>query len=300
LITEITLRSLFSRFGVVADVAIKKIQFNPRLRIQNGYGFVHFPLTADGINAAIAATNLIRQYTIDRVTYDSCLTRSLEYVIATQKDVLPLIEPIRTPGEMMQQQQHHFQQQQLDSPQFASAQRSPHGAMDNRWPYESTMAVDTASPRIFQTSSRDSVESGSGKYDRGLDVSQFNHMRPSQASSAAPLQMNLAHLGMGQSSPSFALNPDSPSMQAMGERKSDDYSFSAAGGNSYPIMRKHQQVSPRSSFNSGYSYSGHSIDALNRASMDSGHSSNYNQQAASPTYLSNPSTSNNNPFQTYY
>jgi hypothetical protein len=29
LITETTLRSLFSRFGEVVDVAIKKIQFNP-------------------------------------------------------------------------------------------------------------------------------------------------------------------------------------------------------------------------------------------------------------------------------
>lgn len=29
LITETTLRSLFGRFGEVADIAIKKIQFNP-------------------------------------------------------------------------------------------------------------------------------------------------------------------------------------------------------------------------------------------------------------------------------
>jgi bisphosphoglycerate-dependent phosphoglycerate mutase len=285
LITEITLRSLFSRFGVVADVAIKKIQFNPRLRIQNGYGFVHFPLTADGINAAIAATNLIRQYTIDRVTYDSCLTRSLEYVIATQKDVLPLIEPIRTPGEMMQQ--HQLMQQQPDSPHFASAQRSPHGSMDNkRFSYD-IVPPNNTSPR-YQASSKDSLDSGSLKFSGSYDLT-FNEVRshPSPTYHQQQQQQQLHHqaqmnvpmsAGIGYLSGSA-----SPSSHSLGERKSDEFSYSSGlmtGMNSYQIMRK--QTSPRSSFNSGYS--GHSMDALTQASVESGHSFSAHQPASSPSF----------------
>jgi hypothetical protein len=53
------------------------------LRIQNGYGFVHFPLTLEGVQGAIAAVNALHQVTIDRITYDCSISHALtEYVVA--------------------------------------------------------------------------------------------------------------------------------------------------------------------------------------------------------------------------
>eukprot|EP00599_Poterioochromonas_sp_BG-1_P002057 CAMPEP_0173140268 /NCGR_PEP_ID=MMETSP1105-20130129/4776_1 /TAXON_ID=2985 /ORGANISM="Ochromonas sp., Strain BG-1" /LENGTH=429 /DNA_ID=CAMNT_0014053205 /DNA_START=68 /DNA_END=1357 /DNA_ORIENTATION=- len=81
LITEETIRGIFSQFGEVDDVTIKKSSMDAHS--QHGYGFVHFYLNDDGIDAAIRATSVVRQITVDGVLYDSCLTRSLEAVLHT-------------------------------------------------------------------------------------------------------------------------------------------------------------------------------------------------------------------------
>lgn len=51
------------------------------MRIQNGYGFVHYPMTVEGIQAAILSTRNIHQVTVDRVTYDCSLSHSLEQIV---------------------------------------------------------------------------------------------------------------------------------------------------------------------------------------------------------------------------
>jgi hypothetical protein len=78
LISEATIRGLFGLYGEVVDVALKKSQFDKNLKIQNGYGFVHFPLTEQGIKSAITAVNSLHQVTIDRVTYDCSVSHALE------------------------------------------------------------------------------------------------------------------------------------------------------------------------------------------------------------------------------
>lgn len=83
LISEATLRSLFSNYGEVIDVALKKSQFDKNLRIQNGYGFVHFSLSPDGVRGAIAAVNALHQVTIDRITYDCSISHALaDYLVS--------------------------------------------------------------------------------------------------------------------------------------------------------------------------------------------------------------------------
>eukprot|EP01031_Cornospumella_fuschlensis_P024800 gene24800-29965_t len=78
LISETTLRSLFGVYGEVVDVALKKSQFDKTLRVQNGYGFVHFPFTPDGIRSALTAVQCLHQVTIDRVTYDCSISHALQ------------------------------------------------------------------------------------------------------------------------------------------------------------------------------------------------------------------------------
>mmetsp|Transcript_13316 Transcript_13316/g.14424 ORF Transcript_13316/g.14424 Transcript_13316/m.14424 type:complete len:379 (+) Transcript_13316:93-1229(+) len=80
-ISESSLRSLFSQFGEVVDVTIKKSQFDPRLCLQNGYGFVHYPMSWEGVLSALKAIQVIHQVTIGPVTYDSTLSSSLRAII---------------------------------------------------------------------------------------------------------------------------------------------------------------------------------------------------------------------------
>lgn len=53
------------------------------MRIQNGYGFVHYALTLEGVQGAIAAVNALHQVTIDRITYDCSISHALaDYLVA--------------------------------------------------------------------------------------------------------------------------------------------------------------------------------------------------------------------------
>eukprot|EP01039_Chlorochromonas_danica_P000455 gene455-492_t len=94
LISEATLRSLFGIYGEVVDVALKKSQFDKNLRVQNGYGFVHYAFTPDGVRSALTAVQCLHQVTIDRVTYDCSISHGLQQYLLHAKD--PTLVPFRT------------------------------------------------------------------------------------------------------------------------------------------------------------------------------------------------------------
>jgi hypothetical protein len=54
------------------------------LKIQNGYGFIHYALNEAGVRAAITAVQSLHQVTIDRVTYDCSVSHALEDVLGPQ------------------------------------------------------------------------------------------------------------------------------------------------------------------------------------------------------------------------
>lgn len=49
--------------------------------IQNGYGFVHYPLTSEGIEAALQAVESLHQVTINNVSYDCSVSNQLRQVL---------------------------------------------------------------------------------------------------------------------------------------------------------------------------------------------------------------------------
>lgn len=55
------------------------------MRIQNGYGFIHFPLTSEGIQSALVATREVHQITVDRVIYDCTLSHLLESYLTPEQ-----------------------------------------------------------------------------------------------------------------------------------------------------------------------------------------------------------------------
>jgi hypothetical protein len=51
------------------------------MAIQNGYGFVHYPLTDDGIDAALRAVEALHQVTVNNVSYDCSVSNQLRQVL---------------------------------------------------------------------------------------------------------------------------------------------------------------------------------------------------------------------------
>jgi hypothetical protein len=77
-VTEATIRSVFSTFGELINISIKKSEIDRVMGEQHGYGFVHFPLTDAGIQSALKASQSLTQAYVQNVLYDCCLTWSLE------------------------------------------------------------------------------------------------------------------------------------------------------------------------------------------------------------------------------
>lgn len=64
--------------------------------IQNGYGFVHFPLTNEGIKSALQAVEALHQVTINHISYDCSVSNQLRQVLSQME---------RNPGALKNQGQ---------------------------------------------------------------------------------------------------------------------------------------------------------------------------------------------------
>eukprot|EP01039_Chlorochromonas_danica_P006770 gene6770-7480_t len=78
LINEESLRILFSTYGVVLDVSIKKSYLDESINRQCGYGFVHFSANSEGLKNALAAVAALNDATIDGVCYKCSISHNLE------------------------------------------------------------------------------------------------------------------------------------------------------------------------------------------------------------------------------
>lgn len=77
LVTEQVLRDIFSHYGVVLDVSLKKSTVEEERNFQTGYGFVHYPSSQEGVNSAIAAIDSLNSTVIDGVAYDCRISDNL-------------------------------------------------------------------------------------------------------------------------------------------------------------------------------------------------------------------------------
>lgn len=90
LVTEDFLRDIFQRFGDVVEVAIKRSNFQPGNKSFAGFGFVHFPLSPEGVNSAVEACRRLNQVQIDFVIISCTMSHGLqEFLQTTQKSPLP-------------------------------------------------------------------------------------------------------------------------------------------------------------------------------------------------------------------
>lgn len=78
LITEESLRKLFSKYGTVLDCSIKKSYIDESINRQCGYGFVHFSSDKEGIDSALAAVAGLNDATLENVCYKCSISHNLE------------------------------------------------------------------------------------------------------------------------------------------------------------------------------------------------------------------------------
>jgi hypothetical protein len=75
------------------------------MSIQNGYGFVHYPLTDDGIDAALRAVDALHQVTINNISYDCSISNQLRQVLLNSGKVLKrasnnAVTPVENPSSL--------------------------------------------------------------------------------------------------------------------------------------------------------------------------------------------------------
>jgi hypothetical protein len=76
-IDEEVLRSVFQQFGEVVDITIKKYDFDPANQSQRGYGFIHYPSTDEGIEAALRCTEELRNTLLGEARYKCDVSHKL-------------------------------------------------------------------------------------------------------------------------------------------------------------------------------------------------------------------------------
>lgn len=77
LVTEKVLRDVFSPFGEIADVAIKKHTTIHKQHRQSGYGFVYFFMA----DSAYRAMHSLKHHTVRDITLDCSISHKSEYMI---------------------------------------------------------------------------------------------------------------------------------------------------------------------------------------------------------------------------
>lgn len=70
LVTETILRDVFTQFGEVVDVTVKKHVMNPQLQNQSGYGFVYYRKQEEACRAVLA----LKHHTFYDITFDCTIS----------------------------------------------------------------------------------------------------------------------------------------------------------------------------------------------------------------------------------
>jgi RNA recognition motif-containing protein len=66
---EVKIRDIFSQYGEVSDISLRKIFFDKHTGLQKGYGFIHFSNSSEGIQASFNVIADIPQIIVDGVIY---------------------------------------------------------------------------------------------------------------------------------------------------------------------------------------------------------------------------------------
>jgi hypothetical protein len=85
IVDESVIYKMFSCFGEILEISFKKMSFNPVSGIQDGYGFVHFPFTREGVASAFVASDTLKQFQTDNLLFSCSLSRGLKHLLSDPK-----------------------------------------------------------------------------------------------------------------------------------------------------------------------------------------------------------------------
>mmetsp|Transcript_11449 Transcript_11449/g.12367 ORF Transcript_11449/g.12367 Transcript_11449/m.12367 type:complete len:459 (-) Transcript_11449:2173-3549(-) len=83
-ITEEKLRNIFERFGGIIDVTINRVECNQESFVHSGYGFIHYPLSEAGVNAALTAIQTMNDRVVDSIVFKCTISHGLETFLKTK------------------------------------------------------------------------------------------------------------------------------------------------------------------------------------------------------------------------
>eukprot|EP01036_Dinobryon_divergens_P022593 gene22593-30860_t len=89
LVTVESLQALFSTYGTVLDVSIKRSTIDKTTKFQSGFGFIHYSSQQDGIAAAFQAAKTLYDERIENVNYTCKISHALEKFLTSERFANP-------------------------------------------------------------------------------------------------------------------------------------------------------------------------------------------------------------------
>ena len=78
IVNQRSLEKIFTKYGIVTELVIKKSNVDESTKFQSGYGFVHFMDTEDGVDAAFQTAKELFNTSIDNVQYTCKISNALQ------------------------------------------------------------------------------------------------------------------------------------------------------------------------------------------------------------------------------
>lgn len=272
LVTEVSLRDLFRKYGEVIDTSIKKSDIDLNINRQCGYGFIHYPSTPEGIMSALNSVKFLNDATIDDICFKCSVSHNLE------KHLNSLSNQLNNPDLSK-------------IAQSLSSNSSPNVSLS---PSPTTTSINASSNTFvgssFSNSNSNSILSSSNSISENSNHFSLFEMNSFNNSSSAPIPMNQ------DNQINLSLNPSSFSSQSTSAATSFE-SPSSLIGNLFPKSNPAEDNFPSSGIESFISHL--EIDNLDNNSLrffdsKSKQSSIYNDPFSSNTSISSFS-SNSNP-----
>lgn len=125
-VTEDTIKKIFSTFGEVKDVVIKKLVVNQKANTLTGYGFIHYPLSSNGITAAKMAAWKMKENTVDNIIFRCSISHGLQQLIQQESTISP-----RSANLIESRQAYHTSNHSTHTSMASSLTSSIGGQFDN-------------------------------------------------------------------------------------------------------------------------------------------------------------------------
>lgn len=146
IITEEILRNVFGEYGSIHDITIKKFEVDEKAKVQRGYGFVHFPASQEGVNAALKCAEELKDKAIDGIHYKCDISHKL----LRQLNINHPSQSERTSHK------HHINSYQKQGKHVASANQSQFQSQSSELTDFATPSIDLSSMSFESTASMNS------------------------------------------------------------------------------------------------------------------------------------------------